>query len=108
MARPKIKIDADQVEKLAILGCSNVDIAYVLDVSVDTLARRFAEIINKGRAKRRTKLRQLMWQSAEKGNVAILIFLAKNVLAMTDTPAHEGVENEKTEILENYARIGKG
>lgn len=98
MARPRIEVDKDQIEKLAILGCSNVEIAYVIGISVDTLSRRFAELIDKGRAKRRVKLRQLIWQSAERGNIAMQIFLAKNVLGMSDEkpsdPAHNATDEE--------------
>lgn len=82
--KPKLDINGEQVEKLAMLGCTVVDIAFILDCSTDTLHRRFAAELDKGRAKKRTKLRQLMWQSAEKGSVAMQIFLSKQYLGFSD------------------------
>lgn len=80
----KCDIDGEQVEKLAMIGCPVTDIAMVLGCSTDTLHRRFAAEINKGRSKKRTRLRQLAFQSAEKGNIAMQIFLLKNYCNMTD------------------------
>jgi len=33
------------------------------------------------------RLRQLQWQSAEKGNVTMQIFLGKNMLGQMDSPS---------------------
>lgn len=84
MARPKIKVDPLQVETLASIGCTNIEIAAVLACSVDTLNRRFADEITKGREKGKTKLRRLQWRSAEAGNVAMLIWLGKQLLGQRD------------------------
>jgi hypothetical protein len=84
MARPKLVIDGEQVQKLASLGCSARDIAYVVGCSVDTLDRRFAAELDKGRAEGRTTLRRRQWKAAMDGNVAMLIFLGKSLLGQTD------------------------
>lgn len=80
----KLKIDADQVEKMAMIGCPVTDIALILGCSTDTLHRRFAAEIAKGRGKCRSRLRQLAFQSAERGNIAMQIFLLKNMCDMSD------------------------
>lgn len=80
----KLDIDPEQVIKLAQIGCPVVDIAWILDCSTDTLNRRFAAELSKGRAQQRTRLRQMMWKSAEHGSVAMQIFLSKQYLGFSD------------------------
>jgi hypothetical protein len=90
MARPKLPIDEDQVFRLAVFGCTNREIASFFDCSTDTIERRFAAQMDKGRMEGRTRLRRKIWQEAiEKGNTALLIFLAKNELGMSDKSALE-------------------
>lgn len=84
MARPRKKIDPVQVLKLASLHCTMKEMAYFFDVSVDTLERRYAEEIEKGREQGKTRLRQLQWQSAEKGIFAMQIWLGKQILGQSD------------------------
>ncbi len=90
MARPIIPVDEVLLEKLAAMFCTMKEMAAVLNVSVDTLERRYAEVIAKGREKGRSKLRRLQWQSAERGNVAMLIFLGKQLLHQRDVAIIEG------------------
>ena len=73
----KIEISADQVEKMAAIGCNNVEIAHVLGVSEATIRGRFAKTLTKARAGRKAKLRDMLWQSAEAGNIAMQIWLSK-------------------------------
>lgn len=65
MARPEKEINADLVRGLAAIHCTYNEIAAVCDCSVDTLERRFADIIEKGKEEGRISLRRLQWQSAE-------------------------------------------
>lgn len=84
MARPKLEIDADIVEKLASIHCTMEEIASVCSCSVDTLERRFAEIIKVGKDKGKTSLRRHQWEAAQKGNPALLIWLGKQLLGQKD------------------------
>lgn len=84
MARPQIPIDADEVIKLASIGCSNSEIAAFFDCSEDTIERRFAGELAKGRENGKTRLRRLQWQSATKGNVVMQIWLGKQMLGQKD------------------------
>jgi len=84
MARPKIKIDATEVEKLAAMGCTTEEIAAFFDCSRDTIERRFAAKLLKGKERGRTRLRRLQWQAAEKGNPTLLIWLGKQYLGQSD------------------------
>ena len=84
MGRPELDIDPEQVMKLAQLGCPVTDIAFVIGCHPDTLHNRFSAEIAKGRSRMRTRLRQLMWGSAEKGNITMQIFLSKQYLGFSD------------------------
>lgn len=99
MPRSKWKeIPADQVMYLTQLGCPATEIAPFFGVSHDTISRRFANEIAKGVANRRIKLRKLQFQAAESGNVAMLIFLGKNMLDQSDSVIHKLEEVPKTNI----------
>lgn len=80
----KSNIPQDQVEKLGRLGCTNTEIANFFMVSEGTIRHRFTKVLTKCRSERKAKLRQLMWESAGKGNVAMQIWLSKNELGMSE------------------------
>ena len=85
MARPKkYKLDTEQVEKLAGFGCTNTEISSYFGCSDTTLTRNYGEFLTKGREKGKIRLRQLQWRAAERGNVAMMIWLGKQVLGQSD------------------------
>ncbi len=85
MARPKkYNIDTKQVEKLASFGCSNTEIASFFGCSKDLISKSYSTNVAKGKDKGKIRLRQLLWKSAERGNVAMQIWLSKQYLGMTD------------------------
>ncbi len=84
MARPKKVIDEKLVEKLAKVGCSNESIAIQCECSVDTLTRRFADLLLKSREEMKTTLRIWQLEAARKGNVVMMIWLGKQMLGQTD------------------------
>ena len=86
MARPLAKIDPKQVENLAAIGCTTPEIAAVLECSEDTLERRFAGPLKKGRLKLKTSLRRMQYQAAAAGSIPMLIWLGKNLLGQADQP----------------------
>jgi hypothetical protein len=53
MAGPRKQINGSQVTKLAEIACTAAEIATVMDCSADTIERRFAENLIKGRQIRR-------------------------------------------------------
>jgi hypothetical protein len=89
--RKKILISPERfATALAEKQCTNIEIASKLGISVDTLTRNYAEFLDKGRQSGKIKLRQAMFVSAlVKGNVVAQIFLAKNILGMSDKTALE-------------------
>ena len=85
MARPKkYNIDTEQVEKLASFGCSNTEIASFFGCDESLIRKSYSEFIAKGKDKGKIRLRQLLWKSAERGNVAMQIWLSNQYLGMTD------------------------
>ena len=85
MARPKkYNIDPEQVEKLASFVCSNTEIASFFGCSKDLISNSYSTDVAKGQDKGKIRLRQMLWKSAEKGNVAMQIWLSKQYLGMSD------------------------
>lgn len=84
MARPLLEIDPIEVTKLAQLGCKTEEIADFLGCSVDTLDRRFAAELHKGRADLKMTLRRMQIQAAQKGNVVMMIWLGKQLLGQME------------------------
>ena len=89
MARPKKKIDPEQVKKLALIQCTMIEMAAFFECSVDTLERRFADVIKIGRENGKTSLKRKQFEIAMSGNVGMLIWLGKQHLGQKDQ-----VENE--------------
>lgn len=84
MARPQKKVDENLIKKLAGVGCSNESIAIQCDISVDTLTRRFADVLLKSRENLKTQLRIWQLEAARKGNVTMQIWLGKQMLGQRD------------------------
>ena len=94
MARPKVKIDIGELEKLGGLQCTIDEIAAFFGVSSRTIERRckipkFREIIENARAKGRVSVRRSLFKLANQGNVAAAIFLSKNLLGYRDVVNNE-------------------
>ena len=83
--RKKVVFDED-VYKLAALGCNNREIATWFDIDDQTLSYNFKDILAKGREDLKHSLRRAMLKNAMSGNAALQIFLAKNLLGMSDSP----------------------
>ena len=85
--RPRMQLDEEQIRKLAKLQCSNVEIAYIMGCHRDTIHRNYKHIVDLGKAEGKITLRRAMFRNAtENHHAAVQIFLAKNLLGMSDTP----------------------
>lgn len=86
VGRDKKVIDPEEVEKLAALGCRDNEIANFFGIKDDTLRNNFSDNLIKGREDLKITLRRAMLNNACKQmNAAVQIFLAKNILGMSDT-----------------------
>lgn len=103
MARPPLDINPEQVKKLATINCTMEEIALVVGCSVDTLERRFADVIKEGRAHGRSSLRRYMWEAVQKGNITMMIFMSKNLLGYADrTVSETSTENEQSKLVIDF------
>jgi hypothetical protein len=85
VGRDKKVVDPEEVEKLAALGCKDSEIANWFGIQYDTLRNNFSEQLTKGREDLKITLRRAMLNNACKNmNAAVQIFLAKNLLGMSD------------------------
>jgi hypothetical protein len=89
MARPRVKIDLAEVEKLYGMQCTDEEVAAFLGVSTRTIERRrqnpqFNEMAERAKAKGRISVRRSLFRLAAAGNIAAAIFLSKNLLGYRD------------------------
>jgi len=111
--RPKKHIDLEMVERLAHIQCTYGEIASTLGVSVDTLQRHkdFAVVYKRGAEGGRKSLRRMQFESANRGNVVMQIWLGKQYLGQSDhvtsevrrlPPLRELSVTELNEVLRAY------
>ena len=104
--RPKIKLDKEQVKKLAELQCTLKEIAYIFGCSTDTITRHCRDELDFGYASGKIKLRRAMFRNAcENQNAAVQIFLAKNMLGMSDAGLIDSDEVAPLPWVENNSDI---
>lgn len=81
--RPKIEIDLEKVERLAMTCDSKADIARILGISLSTIERRqrdlegFDEAIKRGQSKAMSFVTGKLMKAIEGGNITALIFWLK-------------------------------
>jgi hypothetical protein len=85
VGRNQVVVPPEEVEDLAALGCTNVDIANWFGVTEQAIRYNFNDELTKGRESLRISLRRAMLKNACVNlNAAVQIFLAKNMLGMSD------------------------
>lgn len=86
MARPKKKIDYELVAKLAKIQCTQDEIASILDVCRQTLAKdeQFINVYKKHIDEGKMSLRRLQWKAAEEGNATMMVWLGKQYIGQRD------------------------
>lgn len=84
--RNKRVVVPKDVYELAVIGCNDREIARWFDMDENTLRYNFSDIMAKGREDLKHSLRRAMLKNAMNGNAALQIFLAKNLLGMSDNP----------------------
>mgnify|MGYP001122576407 CR=1 FL=1 len=117
VGRDKKIVPPDQVFELAALGCRDTEIANFYGVAESSLRYNFSSELTKGREELKITLRRAMLKNAiTNQHAAVQIFLAKNILGMSDIPVNseaneplpwveseedleieEEIENEETE-----------
>jgi hypothetical protein len=96
IGRNKVVVPPEEVEDLAALGCTDRDIANWFGVDENTLRYSFSDYLLKGRENLKISLRRAMLKNACVNlNAAVQIFLAKNMLGMSDT----GMVTDNSKVL---------
>ena len=87
VGRDKTIIPPNEVQRLAALGCKDIEIADWFGIDGNTLRYNFSVELIKGRESLKQSLRRAMLHNAiSNNNAAVQIFLAKNLLGMSDSP----------------------
>jgi len=96
VGRNQVVVPPEEVEDLAALGCTNTDISNWFGIDDSTLTYNFKQELIKGRENLKISLRRAMLKNACVNlNAAVQIFLAKNMLGMSDN----GMVNDGSKVL---------
>ena len=96
--RPRIELDEDKITALAKIGCTVAEVAAVMGCSKDTLERRFAAPIEKGREEMKASLKRMQYTAAANGNVTMQIWLGKQYLGQKDRRHEEVTGKDGAEL----------
>jgi AraC-like DNA-binding protein len=82
--RPRLQLDEEQIEKLAAFFLTDEEVASFFGCSADTLTRRFAEPLKRGRHFAKASLKRRQYMRAMEGSDTQLIWLGKQHLGQRD------------------------
>src|SRR5258707_2858363 len=106
------KIDMAELERLSAMQCTDEEIAAWFGVTTRTIERRrknakFAEVMNRGKAKGRISVRRAQLKLLEAGNATMGVWLGKNILGQVDEVRHEfsGTLNYLSVVLPRPAAL---
>lgn len=103
--RPPLKIDEGLVEFLASIQCTMIEIASGARCSVDTLERRYADVIKNARETGKASLRRMQWKSCKDGSVTMQIWLGKQWLGQRDQRELSGAQVSDEVLLKYIATV---
>jgi hypothetical protein len=111
VGRPHKPIDATVVKNLAKIGCTLEEIASVVECSVDTLDRRFKQVIRSGWQHCNASLRRKQYEIAMsaqpiQGQVTMLIWLGKQRLGQRDGMAAQQDSSDRLDEMLNAMQAG--
>lgn len=97
--RPTKILDEEQIYELAKLSCTYEEIAAVMKVDADTIAKNYSDLIKRGREDGHASLRRRQYEVAMSGNTGMLIWLGKVVLGQKETVSITTQEPEVRRLL---------
>jgi hypothetical protein len=98
--RPLAVVDEEQVYKLSQFGCTYEEIGSFFDVNGDTIRRRFAGTVAKGRDHLKRVIRKKQVELAMRGDRTMLIWLGKQLLGQSE-PALIQQTNNVVQVTED-------
>lgn len=99
-------MNLDEVERLAMLQCTQAEIAAFFDVSQSTVEKRMAQdddfraAVERGMAKGRISVRRMQLRLLDEGNATMAVWLGKQLLGQRDSHQleHSGPGGEPLKI----------
>lgn len=79
-----IRTDEEGIVRMGEVGMSMRAIAYIVGCDEKVIRKKFAEKVEKGKAKTAFHIAEKSIELALEGNVTMLIWVAKNILGWTD------------------------
>jgi hypothetical protein len=89
MARPRKKIDQEQLERCAEKHWTILEIAAHFRVGKKTIERRYGSLIAECRERGKSKLRDLQWRRALEGSDRVLLHMSKHYLEQHEKQINE-------------------
>lgn len=105
MVRPKKPIDVEELEKLAMMQCTHEEIAEWFNVSTDTLTRRYADILKRGKSIGVMSMKRQLFAEVQKGNLGAMVWWGKNYAGMSDKIEQTQTITQKFDKSERLKRI---
>ena len=102
VGRPKKELDVEQIRELATIQCTDVEIAAVMRVSVDSLKANYTDIIKEGREHGKSSLRRAQYKLALTGNAQMLIWLGRFYLGQKEEINFTSSEPDVRALLEKW------
>lgn len=97
-------IPVRKIGELAGLGCTNLEIATLCELHVDTITNNYSDILAKGREMGKRRLRMLQWHSARRGSVAMQIWLGKQYLDQRDKSEVTQPDDPLKALIEEFQK----
>ena len=90
VGRPKFVIDYALISQLAMMHCTDSEIAHLCGMTPEGFCKRkksdteLVQVLEKGRDEGKASLRRLQWKQAQSGDKTMLIWLGKQLLGQSD------------------------
>lgn len=82
-----VDVDREEIWKLARIGCTLKEMAFMTGIHEDTIKKHFAKEIEHGQSTGKRALRRKQFDKAMEGSDRMLIWLGKQLLSQKETPA---------------------
>ena len=101
-------LDEEKLKELATIQCTNIEIAAIMGVNVDTLHDNYSDLLKTAREAGHSTLRRAQWKKAvEDGNPAMLIWCGKFFLGQKEEINFTGTQTDVRTLLERWEVTAK-
>jgi len=104
MGRPKLDIDPKLVLRALRIGCTTPEIAALCDCSEDTIERRFAGVLKRGRLLFCASIRRQQYRMLKKGDRTMGVWMGKQYLGQADKQEIETTGKSEIKVVVEHDR----